>query len=104
MADDHSYTPPSYSLSDYALRLDKISQERYLNKLTLKDGNSTFIIDDPYAILSHQWQDDMLKWPDIHFGNIYTYLLNAPGGYNAKNLQNYKSLSAFEYVQSGKLF
>ena len=33
---------------------------------------------DPFLI-SSEWVDDVSKWPEVEFGQIYVYLIDAPG-------------------------
>ena len=43
----------------------------------------------------------MTKWPDLQFGDIYTYLINIEGCYTKENLKAYKSLEAYNYFYNG---
>ena len=77
----------------YFNALDYIAQKRYLAKLNI-DGCS---LQDPYAIEETQWSEDMSKWPDMQFGDIYTYLINTEGCYTKEKLKAFRSLEAYNY-------
>ena len=73
--------------------LDYSAQKLYLMKLKV-DGRD---LKDPYDIPDELWLDDPSKWPEIQFGDIYTYLMDTPGIFTKENLQAYKSLEAYNY-------
>ena len=56
-------------MSSYFNSLSYIAQKRYLTKLNI-DGCT---LQDPYSIEKSLWSKDMSKWPDLQFGDIYTY-------------------------------
>ena len=85
------------NMSSYFNALDYIAQKRYLAKLNI-DGCS---LQDPYAIKETQWSEDMSKWPDMQFGNIYTYLINTEGCYTKEKLKAFRSLEAYNYFYNG---
>ena len=82
---------------NYFNQLSYIAQKRYLTKLNI-DG---CIIEDPYSIEESLWSEDMTKWPDLQFGDIYTYLINTKGCYTKESLKAYKSLEAYNYFYNG---
>jgi len=63
----------------------------YLEKLKISDQE----LDDPFAIDEEQWSKDLTKWPELEFGNLYTYLIKSKGVYTAESLCPYKSLKAY---------
>ncbi len=64
-------------IMEYSKSLDYPSQRRYANKLQI-DGEK---LPDPYEILDTLWQDDVTKWPNMEFGDLYTYLRDTKGPY-----------------------
>ena len=56
-----------------------------------------------YAIPDELWLDDPSKWPEIQFGDIYTYLIDTPGIFTKENLRAYKSLEAYNYFWTTKV-
>ena len=83
--------------SSYFQSLDYSAQKRYLTKLKV-DGHD---LKDPYDIPDDLWLDDPSKWPDIQFGDIYTYLIDTPGIFTKESLRAYKSLEAYNYFYNG---
>ena len=55
----------------------------------------------PLSIEESLWSEDMSKWPDLQFGDIYTYLINTEGCYTKEKLKAYKSLEAYNYFYNG---
>ena len=61
--------------SDYYTKLDSIAKTRYLEKLKLPGLDEK---DDPYdAINSHNFVDDITRWPAVENGNIFSYYILA---------------------------
>lgn len=85
-------------MSDYVASLDYTAKKRYLEKLKV-DGSVS--LKDPYSIAESQWTEDMKEWPEIHFGDLYTYLINTKGIYTKEKLKAYKSLEAYNYFFNG---
>lgn len=81
----------------YFESLDYVSQKRYVEKL--KVGGIE--IPDPYSIADSLWVDNTAKWPDVEFGDIYTYLIDTKGMFTKENLKAYKSLEAYNYFYNG---
>ena len=52
---------------------------------------------DPREIPEEQWSNDVSLWPELEFGQIYTYLIETPGEYTREKLKIYKSLDAYNY-------
>ena len=59
----------------------------------LSQGGET--ICDPYKVPQEKWIDDITLWPEVEFGEIYTYLVETPGQFTKEQLEAYKSLEAF---------
>ena len=55
------------------------------------------MLDDLFAIDEEWWSEDLTKWPELEFGNLYTYLIKSKGVYMPKSLDAYKSLEAYNY-------
>jgi len=64
---------------------------RYLQKLTFVHQGEELQLQDPY-IISDKWTEDVSKWPEVSFGDIYTYLVDSPGNYTRETMKAYKSL------------
>ena len=90
---EHMTQPPAISLSDYASNLKPAAKTRYIEKLQY--DNSTSSLPDPFTLTSG-WSDQPALWPDITFGDIYTYLIDTPGKFTHQNLKAHKSLKAYE--------
>ena len=84
-------------MSTYFNSLDYVAQKRYLSKLKIGDNT----LQDPYAIEESLWSEDMRNWPDLQFGDIYSYLINTEGCYTKEKLKAYKSLEAYNYFYNG---
>ena len=52
---------------------------------------------DLYALPATAWSDDITKWSDVKFGDIYNYLIDSKGHYMKESLKAYKSLEAYNY-------
>lgn len=83
--------------SEYFSGLDFLAQRRYFLKLKL-DGDT---FPDPYDIGESTWVDDVTKWPNLQFGDIYTYLIDTKGQYTKESLKAYKSLEGYNYFYNG---
>ena len=40
---------------------------------------------DLYSIAESQWKEDMKEWPEIHYGDLYKYLIDTKGIYTKEN-------------------
>ena len=84
--------------SEYQVKLDYEAKRRYKQKLKFEDEE----LPDPYSLRSElDLLDNPKIWPDIEFGNIYTYLINTKGLYTKESLKAYKSLEAYNFFHSG---
>ena len=63
---------------------------RYEAKLS-KVGIS--IINDPYCDV--QYKSDMVGWPNIEYGHIFSYLIARPGAYTLEQLLSWKQLEGY---------
>ena len=57
-------------VSNYFSSLNYTAKKRYLEKL--KKGS--FSVEDPFSIDDGQWSEDLSQWPELEFGDIYSYL------------------------------
>lgn len=57
----------------YYKGLDKVSRARYDEKLTLIGLNEC-----SHKLPEGSWENNPLKWPKLHLGNVFTYLLKTP--------------------------
>ena len=78
-------------MSSYFNLLSYIAQKHYLTKLNI-DG---CMLQDPYTIEESLWSEDMSKWPDLQFGDIYTYFVDTEGCYTKEKLKALKKLHAY---------
>ena len=83
--------------SDYQSSLDYEAKKRYKVKLVLESEE----LEDPYALSEEAWNDDITKWPNVEFGDIYNYLIDSKGRYTKESLKTHKSLEAYNYYTSG---
>lgn len=81
--------------SEYYNSLSVEAKARYSQKL--KFDKETRHLPNPYGLVS-DWQDDPSLWPDVTFGDIYTYLVDSPGIYTRASLKAFKSLQAYQWV------
>ena len=58
-------------------------------------------VPDPFGLVDDEWVDDVRRWPQVEFGDIYTYLIDTKGVFTKESLKAYKSLDAFNYFLSG---
>lgn len=49
-----------------------------------------------------EWTDDMRKWPNVMYGDIYNYLIGSKA-VDGQEMKNYKSLQSYNYFQSGNV-
>ena len=71
--------------------LNYSSQKRYLVKLKINGQ----VLQDRYHIDQVHWSEDMTKWPELQFGNVYTY--KHWRSIYIEKLKVYKSLEACKY-------
>ena len=83
--------------SEYFSMLDYEAQKRYLKNLVI-DGET---VPDPYGIAKGLWLDDVTMWPNLEFGDIYTYLIDTKGSFTKDKLNVCKSLQAYNYFHNG---
>ena len=79
---------------------------QYFEKLTISEKSRyqlkcDFIgpNDCPYRQPADRLVDDPSKWPDIHFGDIYTYLIDTPSVHSWESMKNYRSLEGYRYFE-----
>ena len=85
------------NMSSYFNLLSYITQKRHLTKLNIDECT----LQDPYTIEESLWSEDMSKWPDLQFVDIYTYLVDTEGCYTKEKLKAFKSLEAYNYFYNG---
>ena len=84
------------TMSSYFRGLDGHERARYEGKLS-KVGIS--LQDDPY-ISSDKFKSDMVGWPNIEYGHIFSYLITRPGVYTLEQLLSWKQLEGYNYFKS----
>ena len=45
--------------------------------------------------------DDVSRWPNLEFGDLYTYLIDSIGQFIREKLKAFKSLEAYNYFFNG---
>ncbi|CAL9689976.1 unnamed protein product [Knipowitschia caucasica] len=81
---------------DYYDNLPIEAKVRYKQKLDLI-GLDTCL----YKLPRGTWINDPTKWPDLEYGDLYTYLIDTPGVFTRESMRNKMSLEAYIYFQSG---
>ena len=66
--------------------LSKTAKRRYEKK---DIGVENVEKGDPFLI-SSEWVDDVSKWPEVEFGQIYVYLIESPGPYTRETTKAYE--------------
>ena len=85
--------------SDYFRSLEAPAKRRYVEKLSTVGFS---LEDDPYLPKNEvRFSDDMTTWPQIEFGNIFTYFILRPGLYTQEQLLLRKQLDSYNFLQAG---
>ena len=74
--------------SEYVKGLNPVARSRYHFKLSYNKGTSS--LPDPYNLKG--WTNNPSSWPDLTFGDLYTYLIETPRIYTKESLKAFKSL------------
>ncbi len=74
-----------------------INWEHSENFLRRSDGLK---LSHPSSLLT--WVDDMKKWPELSYGDIFNYFVLSEGVDGAA-MKNFKSTEAYQYLHSGKV-
>ena len=56
----------------------------------------------PHPSIMSPWVDDMRKWPDMSYGDIFNYFVLSLG-IDGAAMKNYKSTEAYQYLHSSKV-
>ena len=56
---------------------------------------------DPYNLREDQLVDNVLKWPNVEYGDLYNYLIKMPGPFTKESMDAYKSLEACNFFYCG---
>jgi len=83
--------------SEYFTSLEYLAQWSYLEKLSI-DGE---VLPDPFSISQDFGVEDMTQWPDLLYGDPYSYLIETKGPYTQEKLRAFKSLYAFNFFICG---
>jgi hypothetical protein len=83
--------------SKYYCGLDKKSQERYVEKLTVNGAE----LQDPYSESFQGWEKKTTNWPTVEYGDIWQYLIDTPGKHTKSKMKAYKSLDGYNFFLSG---
>ena len=74
---------------------DKVSKERYLEKIKMLNGL------DPYELPRREWYDDVDKWPETSLVDVTVYLLFSSSPFTQEEIKNYKSLECYQRFIAG---
>jgi hypothetical protein len=85
------------TLSEYAKSLNHEDVAFYIEKLSV-DGVQ---LPDPYGIAKSCWDNDVNKWPDISYPDIYQYFVETFCFYSRAEVKNVKSLEGYQYFVLG---
>ena len=78
--------------------LDYLDLDRYYKKLS--DYNNE-PVPDPFVLHDAEYIDDVSRWPEILYGNIWEYLVQAACVDTLGQMQAFRSLKAHNFYQSG---
>jgi len=81
---------------DYYNTLDSSHQELYDSKLSAAGVEMCI-----YRMPEDSWCNNPRKWPQVEYGDIYSYLIDFPRLFSREKMKNYKSLGAHSYFQEG---
>jgi len=84
-------------MSEYVRQLDYEARKHYMAKLDVTGER----FPDPYNLRENQFVDDVLKWPNVAYGDLYNYLIKTPGPYTKESMDAYKSLEAYNFFYCG---
>ena len=85
------------TLSEYVKSLNHEDVAFYIEKLTV-DGVQ---LPDPYGITKSCWDNDVNKWPDISYPDIYQYFVETSCFYSRAEVKKVKSLEGYQYFVLG---
>ena len=55
-------------------------------------------IPDPYSIADDLWVDNLAKWPNLEFGDIYVNLISTKGMYIKESLKALQVLGGIQLL------
>ena len=85
--------------AQYLNGIDSIAQVQYNSKLRYEKGLKSL----PDRCNLKGWENNPSLWPDVVFGNIYTYLIETPGIYTKESLKAFKLSEVYQFFVSGYL-
>lgn len=90
--------------SRYLATLQPQDRKRFQEKLKYVVDGELLAIQNPYESWNApSWSDKPTAWPEIEFGDLWTYLVEKPGPFTEAKMKAYKSLEAHEYFVSRKV-
>lgn len=70
----------SGDFSNYVISMLEEAQRQYVEMLVVEGiGRAYILLRDPYNIDAKLWLNDVTRWPDVQFGDIYTFLIHKTG-------------------------
>ena len=85
--------------SEIYASLDTSSKKRYREKLDRIQDAISCSAQDPYLSDKENVAQD--EYPLVEFGDICSYLINAPSPYMNNELKDYKRLVGYRYLMAG---
>ena len=90
--------------SRYLATLQPRDRKRFQEKLKYVVDGELLEIQNPYETWNApSWSYKPTAWPEIEFGDLWTYLVEKPGLFTEAKMKAYKSLEAHEYFVSRKV-
>ena len=69
------------------------------NELKLKVAGVS-LQDDPCSLdRSGQWSTELISWPKMEYGDIFSYFISRPGTFMLQQLTSWRKLEAYNYFK-----
>ncbi|XP_041371313.1 uncharacterized protein LOC121384798 [Gigantopelta aegis] len=81
---------------DYYDSLESQVKGRYDGKLAIINCHMC-----PYRLPAGVWKNQPMEWPELQWGDVYSFLIESPGVFTRESMKAYKSLEAHNYFLSG---
>ena len=81
----------------FSYKMNQIKWEETLGELRHPNGATL-----PHPTIIKNWTDDMKRWPEITYGDIFNHFVLVLG-VDGSAMKSYKSTEAYQYLHSGKV-